>query len=148
MKNISPFSFNTLPRRLQDTAIHEAEIQNHVASIKVICGDAAFAKALKLKYRNEATWQPVSSTQYVANCMGAALYCLSHSVCSKERLFEMTGIQNAPRKEQLANFAYQLNEAPDNLLIIQPPKTWFDEGYAKNLRHKMGVFQETTKTKK
>lgn len=40
--------------------------------------------------------------------------------------FSVTGIQNAPRNEQLRNFANQLKAFAPKALIISPPKDWLD----------------------
>jgi len=40
--------------------------------------------------------------------------------------FEITGIQDAPQKEQLKNFKTQLDKVANNILPIQQPKDWFD----------------------
>ena len=40
--------------------------------------------------------------------------------------FELTGIQGAPRSEQLRNFAFQLNKVAKSSLPIQPPKDWLE----------------------
>lgn len=40
--------------------------------------------------------------------------------------FEITGIQNAPRTEQLTNFAFRLGEASHASLPIQTPKNWLE----------------------
>lgn len=41
-------------------------------------------------------------------------------------VFSVTGIQNAPRSEQLRNFANSLKELSPNAVIISPPKDWLD----------------------
>lgn len=40
--------------------------------------------------------------------------------------FEITGLQNAPRNEQLRNFAFQLNRVAKNTVPIPPPKDWLE----------------------
>ncbi len=40
--------------------------------------------------------------------------------------FELTGLQNAPRSEQLRNFAFQLNKVANTPIPIPPPKDWLD----------------------
>ena len=41
-------------------------------------------------------------------------------------VFDVSGIQHAPKEEQLRNFARQLVEAAPDSLITQPPKDWLD----------------------
>lgn len=41
-------------------------------------------------------------------------------------VFSVTGIQNAPRNEQLRNFANSLKELAPTAVIINPPKDWLD----------------------
>lgn len=55
--------------------------------------------------------------------------------------FEITGLQNAPRKEQLQNFAFQLASLSPNSLLIKPPTNWLEAfmlliNYLKNKRKK------------
>jgi len=40
--------------------------------------------------------------------------------------FEITGIQNAPQREQLKNFTSELKKVSKNTLPIKPPEDWFD----------------------
>ncbi len=40
--------------------------------------------------------------------------------------FEITGVQDAPQKEQLKNFTLQLGKVAKNTLPVQQPKDWFD----------------------
>ena len=40
--------------------------------------------------------------------------------------FEITGIQNAPRAEQIHNFVYQLNEASQAVDPVASPSTWLE----------------------
>jgi AAA+ ATPase superfamily predicted ATPase len=45
----------------------------------------------------------------------------------KERImFEVTGIQNAPRPEQLGNFTYQISKKLKTTLAIPQPQTWLE----------------------
>lgn len=45
----------------------------------------------------------------------------------KERImFEVTGIQNAPRPEQLGNFTYQISRKLKTTLAIPQPRTWLE----------------------
>ncbi|MFM9950342.1 MAG: AAA family ATPase, partial [Saprospiraceae bacterium] len=45
----------------------------------------------------------------------------------KERImFEVTGIQNAPRPEQLGNFTYQISKKLKTTLAIPQPRTWLE----------------------
>ena len=45
----------------------------------------------------------------------------------KDRIdFEITGLQNAPRSEQLQNFAYQLTRITQSSIPIQTPKNWLE----------------------
>jgi AAA+ ATPase superfamily predicted ATPase len=55
--------------------------------------------------------------------------------------FEMTGIQYAPRKEQLQNFAIQLSKYSKSPLPISPPDSWLSAFYL------LSEFLETKQTK-
>ena len=41
-------------------------------------------------------------------------------------LFEVTGIQHAPRTEQIYNFTYQLNEVANNPIPLPAPSNWLE----------------------
>ncbi len=49
---------------------------------------------------------------------------LINSVYGNRIAFEITGLQNASKKDQLENFALQLAEASRNVFPIKPPESW------------------------
>jgi uncharacterized protein len=49
---------------------------------------------------------------------------LVKQVYAKEMLFKITGLEDAPKKEQLENFAIALSEAKGQKDIMAAPKTW------------------------
>lgn len=51
---------------------------------------------------------------------------LVNQVYKEHIVFSVTGIQNAPRSEQLRNFANRLKELAPTALIVTPPKDWLD----------------------
>lgn len=51
---------------------------------------------------------------------------LINEVYRQHIVFSVTGIQNAPRSEQLRNFANSLKELSPTAVIITPPKDWLD----------------------
>ena len=51
---------------------------------------------------------------------------LIKSVYQERIVFEMSGIQHAPRTEQLRNFANRLAEVATNALLIKPPPDWLE----------------------
>ena len=51
---------------------------------------------------------------------------LIKSVYKDQIAFEMSGIQNAPRDEQLKNFANRLKEMAPSSLVIKPPTDWLE----------------------
>ena len=51
---------------------------------------------------------------------------LIQSVYEKNIFFELTGIQHAPRLEQLQNFTIQLTKYSNSVIPITPPKNWLD----------------------
>lgn len=51
---------------------------------------------------------------------------LIKTVYEKSLAFELTGIQHAPRKEQLRNFSGQLTKMSNSKIPIPPPKDWLE----------------------
>lgn len=51
---------------------------------------------------------------------------LIRTVYKKYLSFDITGIQNAPRKEQLQNFSYQLTDYMGSIVPIKTPKNWLE----------------------
>ena len=51
---------------------------------------------------------------------------LIQSVYQDNIVFEMTGIQNAPRQEQLQNFALQLSKYAKSAVPLLSPKNWLN----------------------
>lgn len=51
---------------------------------------------------------------------------LVQSVYKEQLVFEITGLQNASKKEQLENFSLQLKEAYNSPLSLQKPSTWLE----------------------
>jgi len=49
---------------------------------------------------------------------------LIESVFQKEIIFQITGLQNATKSEQLDNFTIRLNELSNSKLPIEKPKSW------------------------
>lgn len=49
---------------------------------------------------------------------------LIESVFEKEMIFQITGLQNATKSEQLDNFAIRLNDLSTSKLPIEKPKSW------------------------
>ncbi len=49
---------------------------------------------------------------------------LIQSVYDKQLAFEVTGLQNANKKEQLENFVLQLTQVSENTFPIKPPTSW------------------------
>lgn len=54
---------------------------------------------------------------------------LVQSVYKKHIAFQITGIQNAPKSEQLQNFAIQLSKQSKSLLPVEVPKNWLSAFY-------------------
>lgn len=49
---------------------------------------------------------------------------LVETVCKKHLVFQITGTQNAPKEEQLLNFAYEINKLSSKKSPIVGPKNW------------------------
>ena len=51
---------------------------------------------------------------------------LVNQVYKKDISYAVTGIQNAPLKEQLTNFSFQLNEYANSKVPTKIPKNWLE----------------------